>query len=154
MRWHKHGDISRVAGFWDVVRLHENVVFYGMVIPYQMAKLKSANIFSMAIWDPTTKFNSRQRFWLYGIACYCVYSWLLLNESFTIPLHYTNHNSYQFKLNVIIKGSHDIHVYNINTSQKLTQTRAVDVEHMHFPCACCIQNYNLHNWQKNYRYHC
>ena len=30
-------------------------------------KFKSANTFAMAIWDPTTKFNSCQYFWLYGI---------------------------------------------------------------------------------------
>ena len=37
-----------------------------MVIPYRTAKFKSANIFAMAILGPTTKFNSRQYFWLYG----------------------------------------------------------------------------------------
>ena len=31
------------------------------------AKLKSAKIFAMAIWDPTAKFNSRQYFRLYSI---------------------------------------------------------------------------------------
>ena len=38
-----------------------------VVIPYQPAKLKSANIFAMGILGPTTKFNSRQYFWLYCI---------------------------------------------------------------------------------------
>ena len=38
-----------------------------MVIPYQTAKFKSANIFAMAILGPTAKFNSHQYFWLYGI---------------------------------------------------------------------------------------
>ena len=37
-----------------------------MAIPYRTAKLKSANAFAMAIWDPTAKFNSRQYFRLYG----------------------------------------------------------------------------------------
>ena len=37
-----------------------------MVIPYQTAKLKFANTFKMAIWDPTAKFNFRQYFRLYG----------------------------------------------------------------------------------------
>ena len=37
-----------------------------MVILYQTAKFKSANIFAVAIWGPTTKFNSRQYFRLYG----------------------------------------------------------------------------------------
>ena len=37
-----------------------------MVIPYQTAKLKSTNIFAMAIWDPTAKCNSCQYFRLYG----------------------------------------------------------------------------------------
>ena len=31
-----------------------------MVIPYRTTKFKSANIFAMAIWGPTAKFNSRQ----------------------------------------------------------------------------------------------
>ena len=31
-----------------------------MAIPYQTTKFKSTNIFAMAIWGPTTKFNSRQ----------------------------------------------------------------------------------------------
>ena len=38
-----------------------------MAIPYRTAKLKSVNTFAMAIWDRTTKFNSRQYFRLYGI---------------------------------------------------------------------------------------
>ena len=38
-----------------------------MAIPYQIAKLESANIFAMAIWGRTAKFNSCQYFWLYGI---------------------------------------------------------------------------------------
>ena len=38
-----------------------------MAIPYRAAKLKFANTFAMAIWDPTSEFNSR---WLYGIAGY------------------------------------------------------------------------------------
>ena len=37
-----------------------------MVIPYQTIKFKSANTFAMAIWDPTTKINSRQYFQLYS----------------------------------------------------------------------------------------
>ena len=37
-----------------------------MAILYRAAKFKSANTFEMAIWDPTTKFNSRQYFRLYG----------------------------------------------------------------------------------------
>ena len=37
-----------------------------MAIPYRTAKFKSANIFAMAIWGPTAKFNSRQYFRLYG----------------------------------------------------------------------------------------
>ena len=38
-----------------------------MAIPYQTAKVKSANMFAMAIWDLTAKFNSCQYFLLYGI---------------------------------------------------------------------------------------
>ena len=37
-----------------------------MVIPYQITKFKF-NIFAMVIWGPTTKFNSRQYFQLYGM---------------------------------------------------------------------------------------
>ena len=38
-----------------------------MVIPYQTAKYKSANIFTTVIYGPTGKFNSRQYLQLYGI---------------------------------------------------------------------------------------
>ena len=38
-----------------------------MAIPYQTTKFKSANILAMAIWDPTTKFNS------YHISGYTVF---------------------------------------------------------------------------------
>ena len=37
-----------------------------MAILYRAAKFKSANMFAMAIWDPTAKFNSCQYFRLYG----------------------------------------------------------------------------------------
>ena len=37
-----------------------------MVIPYQTAKFKSTNIFMMAIYGPTAKFNSHQYFRLYS----------------------------------------------------------------------------------------
>ena len=42
-------------------------VYVRMAIPYQTDKFKSANIFVIAIWGQTTKFNSHQYFWLYGI---------------------------------------------------------------------------------------
>ena len=38
-----------------------------MAMPYRTAKFKSTNTFAMAIWGPTTKFNSRQDFQLYGM---------------------------------------------------------------------------------------
>ena len=38
-----------------------------MAIPYRTDKFKSANMFAMAIWEPTAKFNSRQYFRLYSI---------------------------------------------------------------------------------------
>ena len=38
-----------------------------MAIPCQTAKFKSANMFTMAIYGPTAKFNSRQYFQLYGM---------------------------------------------------------------------------------------
>ena len=37
---------------------------------FAIAKLKSANTFAMAIWGPTTKFNSCQYFRLYSICLY------------------------------------------------------------------------------------
>ena len=43
-----------------------NISYIRMTIPYPTAKFKSANIFAMAILGPTTKFNSRQYFRLYG----------------------------------------------------------------------------------------
>ena len=46
------------------IKIRQN--FFGMyvrmAIAYHTAKLKSANIFVMSVWDQTTKFN----FWLYG----------------------------------------------------------------------------------------
>ena len=60
-----------------------------MAIPYQTTKFKSANIFVMAIWGPTAKFNSRQYFRLYGITCYhskvSEYVHVLKISSFFIP---------------------------------------------------------------------
>ena len=43
------------------------LAYIHVVIPYRTAKFKSANIFAIAIWGPTTKFNSCQYFRLYGI---------------------------------------------------------------------------------------
>ena len=37
-----------------------------MAIPYRTAKFKSANILPIAILGSTSKFNSRQYFWLYS----------------------------------------------------------------------------------------
>ena len=37
-----------------------------MAILYRTNKFKSANTFEMAVWDPTTKFNSHQYFQLYS----------------------------------------------------------------------------------------
>ena len=53
------------------IKICQNFLFayIHMVIPYRTTKFKSANMFAMAIWDPTTKFNSRQYFRLYGIQC-------------------------------------------------------------------------------------
>ena len=41
-----------------------------MVIPYRTAKFKLTNIFVMAIWRSTAKFNSHQYFRLYGYRMY------------------------------------------------------------------------------------
>ena len=43
------------------------LAYIHVAIPYRTAKFKSANIFAIAIWGPTAKFNSRQYFRLYGI---------------------------------------------------------------------------------------
>ena len=50
------------------IKIHQYflLAYIHMAIPYQTAKFKSTNIFAMAILGPTTKFNSRQYFWLYG----------------------------------------------------------------------------------------
>ena len=50
------------------IKIHKNflLTYIPMAILYQTTKFKSANTFAMAIWDPTTKFNSHQYFWLYG----------------------------------------------------------------------------------------
>ena len=42
------------------------LAYIHVAIPYRTAKFKSANIFAIAIWGPTAKFNSRQYFRLYG----------------------------------------------------------------------------------------
>ena len=51
------------------IKIRQNflLAYIRVVIPYRTAKLKSANTFAMAIWDPTAKFNSHQYFRLYGI---------------------------------------------------------------------------------------
>ena len=48
------------------------LAYIHVAIPYRTAKFKSANIFAIAIWGPTAKFNPRQYFRLYGI-CICTY---------------------------------------------------------------------------------
>ena len=51
------------------IKIRQNFLFtyIRMAILYRTAKFKYANMFAMAIWDPTAKFNSRQYFRLYGI---------------------------------------------------------------------------------------
>ena len=51
------------------IKIRQNflLAYICMAIPYRTAKLKSANTFAMAIWDPTAKFNSHQYFRLYGM---------------------------------------------------------------------------------------
>ena len=55
------------------IRQYFILAYIHMAIPYRTTKFKSANIFTMAIWGPTAKFNSRQYFWLYGMhnTCTC-----------------------------------------------------------------------------------
>ena len=49
------------------------LAYIHVAIPYRTAKFKSANIFAIAIWGPTAKFNSRQYFRLYGSLCLSLY---------------------------------------------------------------------------------
>ena len=52
------------------IKIHHNFLLtyiIHMAIPYRTAKFKSANILPIAILGSTSKFNSRQYFWLYGI---------------------------------------------------------------------------------------
>ena len=53
-----------------------------MAIPYRTAKFKSANIFAMAIWGPTAKFNSHQYFQLCSILEY-IYHIFIHYDAFT-----------------------------------------------------------------------
>ena len=65
-----------------------------MAIPYRTAKLKSANAFAMAIWDPTAKFNSLQYFRLYGMTMHGIFlstvavSWLVLDRTWMARRNY------------------------------------------------------------------
>ena len=60
------------------IKFHQYFIlaYMRMVIPYWTAKFKSANIFTMVIWDPTAKFNSRQYFQLYSTSPIAAY-WVL-----------------------------------------------------------------------------
>ena len=51
------------------IKIRQNflLAYIHMAILYRTAKFKSANMFEMAIWDPTAKFNSCQYFLLYGM---------------------------------------------------------------------------------------
>ena len=51
------------------IKIYQNflLTYIHTAILYRTAKLKSANIFAMAIWDPTAKFFSHQYFRLYGM---------------------------------------------------------------------------------------
>ena len=53
------------------IKIYHNflLTYIRMAIPYRTANFKFANMFAMASWDPTTKLNSRQYFWLYGMIC-------------------------------------------------------------------------------------
>ena len=58
-----------------------------MVIPYQTVKFKSVNIFTMAIYGPTAKFNSCQYFQLYGIKSVLNHDLLItLSERVTVGI--------------------------------------------------------------------
>ena len=75
------------------IKIRQNflLAYKRTAIPYQTAKLKSANTFAMAIWDPTAKFNSRQYFRLYSnrkIACTCMcHAWTNKNHHCTCIIH-------------------------------------------------------------------
>ena len=55
------------------IRQYFILAYIHMAIPYRTAKFKPTNMFAMAIWDPTAKFNSRQYFRLYGIRLCILY---------------------------------------------------------------------------------
>ena len=57
-----------------------------MVIPYRTTKFKCANIFIMAIKDPTAKFNSRQYFQLYGIIAMQAYNFVSYTQEQNINI--------------------------------------------------------------------
>ena len=57
---------SACISYLHVYNIMNVRVYVYMAIPYRTAKFKSANIFAMAIWGPTAKFNSHQYFQLYG----------------------------------------------------------------------------------------
>ena len=62
-----------------------------MIIPYQTAKFKSANIkfFALVIWGPTTNFNSRQYFRPYYGMLSIMYTWSSMSDtSFPSLLYY------------------------------------------------------------------
>ena len=69
----KFGGELNLAVWWSAratAKLKSAKISYShicMAIPYWTAKFKSTNMFAMAIWEPTAKFNSRQYFRLYGI---------------------------------------------------------------------------------------
>ena len=69
-----------------------------MVIQYQTAKFKSANILAIAILDSTAKFNCRQYFQLYNIVylvfAYCIYNVMHMNKGVArhMAWHTLTHN--------------------------------------------------------------
>ena len=60
--WRSHFTIAKLKS----TKISSVRAYVCMAIPYQTAKLKSANIIVMPVWEQTAKFNSRQYFWLYG----------------------------------------------------------------------------------------
>ena len=81
------------------IRQHFLLAYIRMAIPYQTAKLKSANTFAMAIWDPTAKFNSRQYFQLYGSIIALINNYVIV--SITSTLHFSPETNFDYILTAL-----------------------------------------------------
>ena len=49
------------------IKIHQIISYSHIYVWRSRTDPPNLNMFRMAIWDPTTKFNSRQYFWLYTV---------------------------------------------------------------------------------------